>query len=79
MLYNVFFWVSFLQIETEKIFSNITAIETLHTKFWKEKLSNVVKKARMEKKIPSAVDLVEAFEGVCTHGKNKQNIVNLYL
>ncbi|XP_022100649.1 pleckstrin homology domain-containing family G member 5-like isoform X2 [Acanthaster planci] len=51
------------EIETEKIFSNITAIEKLHTRFWKEKLSNVVKKARTEKRIPSALDLAEAFEG----------------
>ncbi|XP_038060704.1 pleckstrin homology domain-containing family G member 5-like isoform X2 [Patiria miniata] len=51
------------QIETEKIFSNISAIEKLHTRFWKEKLSNVVTKARAEKRIPSATDLAEAFEG----------------
>ncbi|XP_038061452.1 uncharacterized protein LOC119732129 [Patiria miniata] len=50
-------------IETENIFSNISAIEKLHSRFWKEKLSNVPKKARAEKRLPKAVDLVEAFKG----------------
>ncbi len=51
------------EVETEKIFSNITAIETLHTRFWKERLSKVVSNAREEKRILSATDLAVAFEG----------------
>ena len=53
-----------LKVETEKIFSNISAIETLHTRFWKDRLSKVISNARHEKRILSATDLAVAFEGV---------------
>ncbi|XP_071805283.1 pleckstrin homology domain-containing family G member 5-like isoform X1 [Asterias amurensis] len=51
------------EVETEKIFSNISAIETLHTRFWKDRLSKVISNARQEKRILSAIDLAVAFEG----------------
>ena len=51
------------EIETEKIFGNISTIETLHTRFWREKLSSVVNKAREEKRLLSATDVAEAFQG----------------
>ncbi|XP_022100597.1 uncharacterized protein LOC110984578 [Acanthaster planci] len=51
------------EIQTEKLFSNVTAIEKLHTRFWKERLSYVVERARAEKRLLTVVDLAKAFEG----------------
>ncbi|XP_030842633.1 pleckstrin homology domain-containing family G member 5 isoform X3 [Strongylocentrotus purpuratus] len=50
------------EIETEKIFSNITVLELAHTKFWKENLLKIVEKARDSGKPMDPHDIATAFE-----------------
>nr|XP_054768227.1 pleckstrin homology domain-containing family G member 5-like [Lytechinus pictus] len=50
------------EIETEKIFSNITVLELAHTKFWKENLLKIVEKARNSGKPMDPLDIATAFE-----------------
>ncbi|XP_072174892.1 pleckstrin homology domain-containing family G member 5-like [Diadema setosum] len=55
------------EIETEKIFSNITDLETAHTSFWKDNLKGIVDKARTSGKPLNAHDIAVAFEGFSDH------------